>query len=282
VLQRPNEGALVLDAQMKMKQYPLAKATLFVTLSAVTVVGYLFVLSVLRGKLGAFSNTVPAMLVATATLVLNWRFLKSEGRSLVDLGFDRPVFRIGQTAAGFLAGSLLVGSWALVLRFVASASWHAAPPVVPRAALGAVLFVIFNNAGEELVYRGYLFLLLARAYSRIAAVGVTCILFTLLHVQAGVPLAAAIAGVLTSSLVFAALFVRWQSVPLVLGFHAATNILQELLGLRPSALTAFVPALGGNAGKSPSYAVLALTGLINVGLALAIFVSARTRARKTQ
>jgi membrane protease YdiL (CAAX protease family) len=267
---------------MKMKEHPLAKAALFVALSAVAVIGYLFVLSVLRGKLGAFSSAVPAMLIAGAVLILNWRFLKSEGRSLVDLGFDRPVFRIGQTAAGFLAGSLLVGSWALVLRFVASVSWHAAPPIVSGAALGAVLFVIFNNAVEELVYRSYLFLLLARAYGRITAVVVTCVLFTLLHVQAGVPLAAAIAGVLTSSLVFAALFVRWQSVPLVLGFHVATNILQELLGLRTSALTAFVPVLGGNAGKSPSYAVLALTGLINVGLALAIFASARRRPRNPQ
>ncbi len=265
-----------------MNQRPLVKAVLFAALSAVAVIGYLFVLSVLRGKLGAFSSAVPAVLIAVAVLILNWRFLKSEGGSLADLGFSRPLFRIGQTAAGLLAGFLLVGSWALVLRIVASVSWHAAPPLVPGAALGALLFIVFNNLGEELVYRGYLFLLLARAYGRITAVVVTCALFTLLHVQAGIPLAAAIAGVLTSSLVFAALFVRWQSVPLVLGFHAATNILQELLGLRPSALTAFVPILGANAGKSPSYAVLALTGLINVGLALTIFVSARRRTRKTQ
>jgi membrane protease YdiL (CAAX protease family) len=260
-----------------MKHHPFAKAALFVALSAVIVIGYLFALSVLRGKLGAFSSAVPAILIALAALILNWRFLRSEGRSLIALGFDRPAFRIVQTVAGFLAGALLVGTWALVFRGVTSASWRAAPPIVPGAALGALLFVIFNNAGEELIYRGYLFLLLGRAYGRIVAVVVTCSLFTLLHIQGGVPVASAIAGVLTSSLVFAALFVRWQSVPLVLGFHAATNVMQEVLGLRTSALTLFIPTFPATASKSQSYVVLTVTGLINLGLALAIFTSARKK-----
>jgi membrane protease YdiL (CAAX protease family) len=254
---------------------PLAKTGLFLLLSAVAVVCYLFLLSVFHGKLGAFSATVPAMLLALAALIMNWRFLRSEGRSLMDLGFDAP--RLGRVTIGFLAGCLLVGAWALALRAGTSVAWHITPTFDPLAAFGSVTFAFFNNAGEELLYRGYLFLLLARSYGRAAAVIGTCSLFTLLHMQAGLPWPSAVAGVLTSALVFAALFVRWQSVPLVLAFHVATNVLQELLGLRVSALTLFVPTFETKPSESQSHTVLAIIGLVNTALALAIFAYARSR-----
>jgi len=260
------------------KTKPLLKAALFLVLSAVAVVLYLFLLSVFRGKLGAFSGTVPAMVLAVAALILNWRFFSAEGRSLAEIGFDRPALRIGQALIGFVAGGLLIGIWALVLNAVIPVSWRIAATFSVGAVAGPVAFAIFNNAAEELVYRGYLFLLLSRSYGRVVAVIATCSLFTLLHIQGGVPWLSAVAGVFTSALVFSALFVRWQSVPLVLGFHVATNFLQELLGLRVSAMNLFVPISWASASTAQSYKVLAAIAIINTIVALAIFASGR-RAR---
>jgi membrane protease YdiL (CAAX protease family) len=257
-----------------VKTNPLAKAALFVALSTVAVVAYLFLLSVFRGKLGAFSSAVPAIAMALLALILNWRFFRYEKQSLAEIGFNQPSLRIRQVAAGFVAGCMLVLVWALALRIVTSGSWKMVPSFDSAAAIGAITFMIFNNAGEELVYRGYLFLLLARSYGRPIAVISTCALFTLLHIQAGVPWPSAVAGVLTSALVYAALFVRWQSLPLVLAFHVATNFMQELLGIRITGLTLFTP-MHATISESRTNVVLLIIGLVNTAVAFVIFRSAR-------
>jgi membrane protease YdiL (CAAX protease family) len=182
--------------------------------------------------------------------------------------------------AGFAAGCLVVAAWWLVLRAVVPDSWERSPAFDPYAAAGAFTFAVFNNAGEELVYRGYLFLLLARSYGKTAAVVSTCLLFTLLHIQSGVPWLSAVTVVLTSALLFAALFVRWQSVPLVLAFHVAVNVMQELIGLRISGLTMWMPHLAGSrVSAAQSNAVLGLTALLNTILAVAVFLSAARQDR---
>jgi membrane protease YdiL (CAAX protease family) len=258
----------------------LARVFLFLVISAFCVLGYLFFLSALRGKLGSFSAALPAMLLAVGALVLNWRFFRLEGGSLAELGFDRPRLRIRQMVLGFVAGCLMVGAWAFVVRVVTSVSWRMAPTFGSAAAVGALTFAVFNNAAEELIYRGYLFLLVARSWGRAVAVIGTSVLFTALHIQGGVPWQNAVAGVLTSALIFAAVFIRWQSVPLVLAFHVAMNFTQELIGLRISGLTFFMPTYGSKVTGAEWHAVLAITGLMNVLVALVVFVSARHSQKK--
>ena len=202
---------------------PAARIALFLALAAVALLGYLFLLSALRTKLGSFSAAVPAMVLAILTLILNWRFLRSEGQSLAELGFNAPQKRIRQIASGLIGGGLTAGAWVLGLWAVTSISWRMAPTFDSVAAIGSLAFIVFNNAAEELVYRGYLFLVVSRAYGRWVAIGGTSILFALLHIQGGVPWQSVLAGVLTSGLLFAVLFDRWRSVPLVLAFHVATN-----------------------------------------------------------
>jgi membrane protease YdiL (CAAX protease family) len=101
-------------------------------------------------------------------------------------------------------------------------------------------------------------------------------LFTLLHIQGGVPWPNAVAGVLTSALLYAALFVRRQSVPLVLAFHVAMNVMQELIGIRISGLTLFTPIYSEKVSATQSNTVLVLTAFINTALALAVFLSGRS------
>ncbi|PYQ58198.1 MAG: hypothetical protein DMF58_16160 [Acidobacteria bacterium] len=256
-----------------------AKIALFLGLAAVAVVSYLFLLSVLRGKLGNFSAAVPAIALATLTLILNWRFLRFDEGSLAELGFDAPRVRIRQMALGFVGGALTAEAWAVALWFVTSASWRPAPPFNSAAAAGSFSFIVFNNAAEELLYRGYLFLLTARVYGRSVAIAGTSILFALLHIQGGVPWQSALAGVLTSGLLFAVLFARWHSVPLVLAFHVATNVVQEVIGLRISALTVAVPQYPTSPAAWSSYGVLAFVALINVAVALGVWFSTGNQHR---
>jgi membrane protease YdiL (CAAX protease family) len=255
----------------RVRRSPLLRILLFLGLSAAAVAGYLFLLNVLNGKAGPFSAAVPAIVLAFATLTINRRFFAAEGESLAEVGFDRLPLRSGQMVIGFVAGSLTVAAWILALRQISSVTWRVAPAVNASAAAGALVFVIFNNFAEELVYRSYLFVLLMRTYGTIAAVVSTSVLFTLLHIQAGVPWPNALAGVLTSALIFAALFVRWKSVPLVLAFHAGMNVTQEFLGLRSSGLTCFVPQFQGPV----SSAVLVWAAAINLCVAGAVLVSIR-------
>jgi len=254
---------------------PLVKAILFAAGCAIAVLVYLFLLSALRGKLGEFSKTIPALVLASIVLFLNWRFLKSDNLSLRDIGLDALPLRFSQMALGFLAGSALVVAWAVVLRLVAGALWQPFPFHLAPAG-GAFSFIFFNNTGEELVYRAWLFLAIARRWGSAAAVITTCTLFTLLHIQSGIPVMSAIAGVLTTSLIFAALFLRWQSLPLVLGFHVATNFMQEFLGLRITGLTFVAPTNLNGISASQWGTVLIITAIVNMAVAALLFSRQRS------
>jgi len=255
---------------------PLVKTLLFLALAAVAVLGYLFLLNVLNGKLGAFSTAVPAILLALAALLLNSRFLRSEGSSPAAIGLEISPFRVAQAVLGFLAGVVIVGVWMLALRGVMSAEWQEVP-LRFAAAIGAFTFIVANNLAEELVYRGFLFVLLARSYGTAAAVIATSVLFTLLHFQAGVPLPNVVAGVLTSAFLYAAVFGRWRSVPLVLGVHVGMNFMQELGGLRHGGLTAVAPVYAHAASARESTVMLFIVGIINVALAIVVWRSALNR-----
>ncbi len=261
-----------------LNRRPIVKVVLFLGLSALAVIGYLFLLNVLNGKVGPFSATIAAIFPALATLALNWRFFKAEGRSLAEVGFDRPLLRFRQAAVGFVAGLLTVGAWIIALRCITPVSWRVASGIHAWAAVASFAFIIFNNLGEELVYRSYLFVLLMRSYGTTLAIVSTSLLFTLLHIQAGVPWPNALAGVLTSALLYAALFVRFRSLPLVLAFHAGMNVMQEAMGLRASGLTVFVPQYGAQATAAQSIGVLVMAAAINLSLTAAVLFFFRDSA----
>ena len=140
--------------------------------------------------------------------------------------------------------------------------------------LGACAFTFFNNAGEELVYRGYAFVRLASRFGPYLTVVATSGLFALLHLQAGLPWPSVLAGVFTAAVVFGAIFARWRSVPLALGFHVATNIAQDASGLRTSAASLFAPAYPPMALEAGTR-TLAGIALVNILLAAGILAGWR-------
>lgn len=257
----------------------MTRVFLFLAAAAVCVLGYLFLTSALRGSPAWVVVLVPAFLLAMATALLNALFLRRDGETLGTIGFDAPLRRIPEAAVAFAAGCALVAGWAAILWLVAAPRWH---PYEGWEGQGAVLrvgFCVFNNSAEELVYRGYLLRALARRFGAAVAVVSTSLLFAVVHVQAGVPPASAATVVFTSAVLFGVMVLRWRSLPLVIGFHVATNFAQEVLGLRVSPLTVWRPGIPAAMTSMQTGELLVFTAVLNLALAWLVIRSRPSRGR---
>ncbi len=243
--------------------------------AALCVLVYLFLLNFPGlGRQGPTGGLVAVLAIAAGTWWLTSRFLRVDGMSLSDLGLGSGDNRLAHLGVGFLGGSVLTGIWIVIVTLFANATWHPNPAFRTLTLLTTCAFNFFNNVGEELVYRGYAFVRLADRFGPYVTVVATSSLFALLHLQSGVPWLSVLAGVLTSGLVFGAIFARWRSVPLALGFHVATNVVQDASGLRTSAASLFAPAFPPRALDSGTR-ILAGIALVNVLLAVGILSIAR-------
>lgn len=248
---------------------------LFALGAAICVLVYLFLLNFPPvGRNSPTAGIIPVLFLAAGTGWLTARFLRVDALSPAVLGLtarDRPVVRLG---VGFLAGSALTGLWLVIVTIATDATWHPNPTFGGLALLSACAFNFLNNVGEEFVYRGYAFVRLADHWGAALAVLLTSGAFALLHLQAGLPWLSVLAGVLTAGLVFGAIFAHWRSLPLALGFHVATNIVQDASGLRTSAASLWVPEYPA-AAAAAGPTVLAGIAVLNLVLAVSILLLAR-------
>lgn len=248
--------------------------------AAVCVLGYLFLLNFPGlGQRSATMGLIPVLAIAAGTWWLNLRFLRLDGMSVSDLGLGAGDHRLARLGIGFVAGSVLTLMWIAVVTVTTGATWHSNPEFRAITLIGACAFAFFNNIGEELVYRGYAFVRLADRYGPYVAALATTALFALLHLQMGIPWLSVLAGVFSSGLIFAAIFARWRSVPLALGFHVATNIVQDASGLRTSAASLFAPAYPPTAAGAGT-STLGAIALVNLILAVGILLSSGKRGER--
>jgi membrane protease YdiL (CAAX protease family) len=194
-----------------------------------------------------------------------------------ELGLSSADHRVARLAVGFVAGSALTMLWLGIVTVMTGATWHLNPAFRGVTLVTACAFNFFNNVGEELAYRGYAFVKVADRFGAYIAVVATSSIFALLHLQGGVPWLSVLAGVFTSGLVFGAIFARWRSVPLALGFHVATNIVQDFSGLRASAASVFAPTYPATATGAGGRILIGIA-LINLVVAVGI-LTLRTNAR---
>jgi membrane protease YdiL (CAAX protease family) len=253
---------------------------LFFAGAAVCILIYLFLLNFPGlGPRSASAGVIPALAIAASTWWLTLRFLRADGMSPSDLGLGPGDNRFARLGVGFLAGSALTLVWVVIVTLTTGATWHANPAFGAIALVGTCAFNFFNNVGEELVYRGYAFVRLADRFGPYVTVVATSALFALLHLQAGLPWLSVLAGVFSSGLIFAAIFARWRSLPLALGFHVATNIVQDASGLRTSAASLFAPAYPP-ASADAATRTLAGIAVVNLILAGAILTSLGKRRER--
>lgn len=250
---------------------PRASRLLGFALGAVAcVVVYLFLLNSPPVSRNSASNgLVPVLVLAVSTGWLTAHFLRLDRLSPALLGLtwsQRPFVRFG---AGFVGGCALVGCWAALLALVVGMRWRPNADFA-LASLGvAAMFNLLNNLGEELVYRGYLFVRLAERWGAEPTIVATSAVFALLHLQSGIPWQSVLAVVFTSGLVFGAIFARWSSLPLALGFHVATNVVQDALGIRVSAASVVTPQFvvpGAGSGERVLVAIAVVNIVVAVGM----------------
>jgi membrane protease YdiL (CAAX protease family) len=228
----------------------------------ICLLGYLFLSSMFRDNLLVEATAV--IFLAGACFGLNVCFLRAEGRSVASIGFGKPALRMKQFGIAFAAGGMLILGWALIVIGLSSSHWRWQAAGFNGGAVASLLvFYLFNNAAEELAYRGYAFLRLEEAYGRTVAIIGTSLVFALMHVQGGVPWLNAMAGVLTTSLIFGILFSRWKSLPLVLGFHVATTVMQDVLGLRQRPLS-LLQLEGGSVAGGRGLMILCAVAFLNL------------------
>lgn len=247
----------------------LGPMLVFIAACVVFVVGYLFLLSALAGgTTRSWAAVVPALCLALAMLALNAWFLRGDGLSLASLGFSHPRRRVLEFLVAFLAGGLLVVLWAAALAVAGGARWAPYSGFSWTSALGLAAFTFLNNTAEELSYRGWLFLRIESIFGVTAAVVAPTLIFAAAHVQGGIPWPNAVAGVLTTGAIFALLFHITRSLPLVLGFHVATNLFQEAFGLREGPATVVSPHFSVAMTAAQGFWTLGLVAAINLFVVL--------------
>lgn len=242
---------------------------------AAVVLLYLFLLSALPG----FSS-IAAFILAAGCLWLNVLFLRRSGATLLSIGVKSFFSSFKDCIKGIVGGIVLVFAWILLVILFLSPELHIQFPNHFLPLLNLLLFYFFNNAGEELAYRAYGFLRIEQFSGRLAAIVGTSFLFTLLHIQGGLPWLNAIAGVFTTALLLGAMFARFKSVPLVLGFHYATNFGQDIFGLRKTPLS-FVNLNYTHVPMQRGTLVLILVATINIVLAFLVFRKTVSGSKQT-
>jgi membrane protease YdiL (CAAX protease family) len=180
--------------------------------------------------------TLPALLAVTL-LFLRWD-RRPAGVLGLTVSWRRAAEFIGGVAGAVLLIAAIVGLTALVLPF----PWVRNQRFSPTVAMFSFLSLLYGNAVEELIFRGYSFDRLIAGIGHWRAQLATALLFAAFHIANGWPWQVALLGTTVGSLLFGLVFVRWRSVPAAVFVHAATNWMRDLtLQDPPTQATLFGP-----------------------------------------
>ena len=176
--------------------------------------------------------------VAGVTLL----FLRWDRRPAAAIGLDPSWRRAAELGCGLIASAALVATAATIIARLLPFPWVPNPRFQAMQAVFSCASLLYGNAVEELIFRGYGFERLIAGLGHWKAQLVTASLFAVFHVANGWPWQAALLGTTVGSLLFGLVFVRWRSLPAALGVHAGANFTRDLLLLDPPGVaTAFGP-----------------------------------------
>lgn len=144
------------------------------------------------------------------------------------LGFDRKPRRALELLGGFILSVGMVGTTVLLFRLVSAFHLEPNPKATPGVALTGLTWYLKSSILEELLFRGYTFLRLAKWLGIPVAQWITAVAFALWHV-ASVGMPVMFPG--AASLLFGDAFLRTRGVILPIAMHAAWNNGQEQIGM---------------------------------------------------
>lgn len=162
-----------------------------------------------------------------AAVAASWVMMtRVERRPLAALGL--PVDRLAAASfgRGALLGLILIGSSIAVMVLIGAVAWTRAPST-PAGAAGTLLelsaFLVVAALTEELLLRGYPFQVIAEAVGGVAAVGVTAVVFALLHALNPHVSVVGLINILLAGLLLGAAFWRTLSLWFAAGVHFGWN-----------------------------------------------------------
>jgi membrane protease YdiL (CAAX protease family) len=123
-------------------------------------------------------------------------------------------------ALGLALVSVILGT--LVAAGSAKIALPAAPPEFSQAAVPLAFYALV----EEMLFRGYPLVMLARALGPIRALGIVSLVFAAAHLENPSSGIMAFAGVFLAGAVMGAIVLRWRSLWAAWGFHFAWNFAQ--------------------------------------------------------
>jgi membrane protease YdiL (CAAX protease family) len=174
----------------------------------------------------------PAVLLAIAlgaTLLFLWWDEASPSILGLDLSWKRPV----QLVAGFVGGALMIAIVAVLLHLVLPFQWVFNPAFFLPLALVGLLWAFVTAGTEELVFRGYAFERLIESIGHWPAQLAVALLYSAYHIVNGWSWRVALSATVVGSLLYGLIYVRWRSVPLTVGAHAAIISVRDLVLLDP-------------------------------------------------
>lgn len=192
---------------------------------------------------GTNSILLRATFIAVVLLLLTQVLLRSERLSLSVFGLSFSAKPAKHILLGLVAGTLLLGLAAWLMRLVLPFEWELNSQILPHAIAGALLFHLMTNACEELAWRGYAFYGLLRALGHWPAQIIVALIAACFHVLSGWSWQVALISTTAGSLLFALVFLRWRSIPAAIGVHAAWNWTRDLI-LTPSGSAAIWVPVG--------------------------------------
>lgn len=210
-----------------------------VVLRLLTIAGWMFFPGTGAGPQTA--RIVIPLLFCGALVALNQRMLARDGFPADALGLHLTRARIAGFIGGALAMALVVAAMGAVLGLLVPFHYGRGPLSWTKLGLQAFEY-LGGNTAEELVFRGYLLLLLIRHLGVAAALAITGLLFGLFHLPGLSGLAALkmVATTFVGGTLFAYGFLLTRSLWTSFGLHVVGNlVLHQVLGLsgQPSMFT---------------------------------------------
>lgn len=213
-----------------------------VVFAAITLFGMLGFPALLRAIVGA---AAPVFLIATlasfgagclANAVLSRMY--EEGR-LSSVGLSWSSRSLGEWVAGAMGGAGAAGLILAVALSLGLASFQAVPDQagsVSRWLFTAVL-LLFGAFGEELIFHGYAFQLLARTAGDFAALLPVSVLFGLAHMGNQNVTFLGVLNTVAWGLLLGYAYLRTRALWLSVGLHFGWNLAQPLIGVHLSGFT---------------------------------------------
>jgi uncharacterized protein len=234
-------------ADAKGRWYPVVRVLLyFLALAVVNRIAFAGVVGLLPSIPGWLLDLLEGGVYLGGVLLLTWAFCHYlDRKSLVSLGLGKRGW-LQKTAAGLgLGGGLIF----LVFAVMLAVGWLSVEPsqVSPLPFLASVLSWAALSFVEELTFRGYIMQGLAKAWAMPIAVGVSSLLFGMVHIIDPSVQFLAILNICVAGLFFALAYLVTRSLWLPAGIHIGWNLTEiQVLGLagsghtEPSLLTSTV------------------------------------------